>query len=165
MLANSENFIYPCHIIVLVITMIGKIRKMLKEKAGVSPIIAIILMVAITVVLAATIYVWVSGMGKTGTGGESLSALYITKDTTAHNATFQVSGVSSDSIPWADITAQVVSTDGTVTTGTLYHSPSSETYVGAGQTFTINAGSAGTYYFQLVYGGNVIWKSSIAYAV
>ncbi|MCD6448747.1 MAG: type IV pilin, partial [Thermoplasmata archaeon] len=48
--------------------MIGKIRGWIKDKAGVSPIIAIILMVAITVVLAATIYVWVSGMGGGGGG-------------------------------------------------------------------------------------------------
>ncbi|MCD6513174.1 MAG: type IV pilin, partial [Thermoplasmata archaeon] len=34
-------------------TKIGNIRKWVKDKAGVSPIIAIILMVAITVVLAA----------------------------------------------------------------------------------------------------------------
>ncbi|RLF42025.1 MAG: type IV pilin, partial [Thermoplasmata archaeon] len=34
---------------------------MWKDMTGVSPIIAVILMVAITVVLAATIYVWVSG--------------------------------------------------------------------------------------------------------
>ena len=44
-------------------TKIEKIKGWIKNKAGVSPIIAIILMVAITVVLAATIYVWVSGMG------------------------------------------------------------------------------------------------------
>jgi len=54
--------------------MIKKIRNWVKDKAGVSPIIAIILMVAITVVLAATIYVWVSGMGKTGGGATALSA-------------------------------------------------------------------------------------------
>ncbi|HEC76432.1 MAG TPA: type IV pilin [Thermoplasmatales archaeon] len=50
--------------------MIEKIRKMLKDKAGVSPIIAIILMVAITVVLAATIYVWVTGF-KSGEQSEN----------------------------------------------------------------------------------------------
>ncbi len=47
-----------------------KIRNIIKEKAGVSPIIAIILMVAITVVLAATIYVWVSGF-KSGKQSEN----------------------------------------------------------------------------------------------
>lgn len=43
--------------------MTKKIRKIWEDVTGVSPIIAVILMVAITVVLAATIYVWVSGFG------------------------------------------------------------------------------------------------------
>jgi hypothetical protein len=56
--------------------------------------------------------------------------------------------------------------DGTVTDATCTHSPSGDTYIEAGQTFTIDAGdAAGTFYFQLIYGGNVIWKSSIAYTV
>ena len=58
--------------------MIEKIRKWVKDKTGVSPIIAIILMVAITVVLAATIYVWVTGFG--------------TKSTTSENAAVTVKG-------------------------------------------------------------------------
>ena len=66
MQAICKKFIYAFYIIKLVIAM-RKIRNIIKEKAGVSPIIAIILMVAITVVLAATIYVWVSGLGKGGT--------------------------------------------------------------------------------------------------
>jgi len=45
-----------------------KIGKKWKDVTGVSPIIAVILMVAITVVLAATIYVWVSGFGGGGGG-------------------------------------------------------------------------------------------------
>ena len=38
-------------------------RKFLNGDDAVSPVIAVILMVAITVVLAATVYVWVSGFG------------------------------------------------------------------------------------------------------
>jgi flagellin-like protein len=41
---------------------------------AVSPVIAVILMVAITVVLAATVYVWVSGFGaQSGTPAKSIS--------------------------------------------------------------------------------------------
>ena len=54
-----------------------KIRKIWKDKTGVSPIISIILMVAITVVLAATIWAWVSGFG--GSGGEPESAAVVCK--------------------------------------------------------------------------------------
>lgn len=41
-------------------------RKFRGEDEAVSPVIAVILMVAITVVLAATVYVWVSGFGSQG---------------------------------------------------------------------------------------------------
>jgi flagellin-like protein len=54
-----------------------KIRKIWKDKTGVSPIISVILMVAITVVLAATIWAWVSGFG--GSGSEPESAAVVTK--------------------------------------------------------------------------------------
>ena len=40
---------------------------------AVSPVIAVILMVAITVVLAATVYVWVSGFGQSGSQAKNLS--------------------------------------------------------------------------------------------
>jgi flagellin-like protein len=54
-----------------------KIRKIWKDKTGVSPIISVILMVAITVVLAATIWAWVSGFG--GSGSEPESAAVVAK--------------------------------------------------------------------------------------
>lgn len=41
-------------------------RKLRRNDSAVSPVIAVILMVAITVVLAATVYVWVSGFGAQG---------------------------------------------------------------------------------------------------
>lgn len=40
-----------------------------EDKEGVSPVIAVILMVAITVVLAAVVYTWASGLAETGGGG------------------------------------------------------------------------------------------------
>ncbi len=97
MLAFCEKFIYPHTIYKLVKTMIGKIKGWIKDKAGVSPIIAIILMVAITVVLAATIYVWVSGMGKTGTSTPNLSA-------TINNADNKIIITSAEAgLDWQDI--------------------------------------------------------------
>lgn len=44
------------------------------DDEGVSPVIAVILMVAITVVLAATVYVWVSGFASEDSGPEQASA-------------------------------------------------------------------------------------------
>ena len=49
-----------------------------KDDKGVSPVIAIILMVAITVVLAGVLYVWVQQLAQTGdTGVETLQATVI----------------------------------------------------------------------------------------
>ncbi len=45
-----------------------------KDEEAVSPVIAVILMVAITVVLAGVLYVWVSSFGGGGTTGVSISA-------------------------------------------------------------------------------------------
>jgi len=75
---------------------------MWEDKTGVSPIIAVILMVAITVVLAATIYVWVSGFG----GGEQSSqSMDFTQmgGVEDNNATFRISSASK-SLDWADLT-------------------------------------------------------------
>ena len=44
-----------------------------KDDEAVSPVIAVILMVAITVVLAGVLYVWVSGFGTGGSTGVSIS--------------------------------------------------------------------------------------------
>ncbi|HVL48242.1 MAG TPA: archaellin/type IV pilin N-terminal domain-containing protein [Candidatus Thermoplasmatota archaeon] len=48
-------------------------RFRLNRDDAVSPVIAVILMVAITVVLAATVYVWVSGFGASGSQAKNLS--------------------------------------------------------------------------------------------
>lgn len=48
-------------------------RKFVGRDDAVSPVIAVILMVAITVVLAATVYVWVSGFGASGSQSKTAS--------------------------------------------------------------------------------------------
>ncbi|MHB8585414.1 MAG: archaellin/type IV pilin N-terminal domain-containing protein [Thermoplasmatota archaeon] len=60
---------------------------------GVSPVIAVILMVAITVVLAATVYVWVSGFGASGNQAKSLSL-------TQGTATYPASSPGASSVPF-----------------------------------------------------------------
>ena len=54
--------------------MKANVRAIQQNDEGVSPVIAVILMVAITVVLAATVYVWVSGFASDSGGPESASA-------------------------------------------------------------------------------------------
>ena len=94
--------------------MIEKIRKWVKDKTGVSPIIAIILMVAITVVLAATIYVWVSGMGGGGTTKIALSMRQLSYDSTGYDwVKYEVISVKG-SPGWEDVYAKVNGTAATI---------------------------------------------------
>ena len=79
-----------------------KIGKMWKDTTGVSPIIAVILMVAITVVLAATIYVWVSGFG--GGSGSNI-ALTLKQDS---HGWYNSSGGGNYSGTWT--TAPIINT-------------------------------------------------------
>jgi archaeal type IV pilus assembly protein PilA len=69
---------------------------------AVSPVIAVILMVAITVVLAATVYVWVSGFGSSsGTPAKTIS-LSSNGALTADNKTYAVASATSG-MKWSDI--------------------------------------------------------------
>ena len=116
-----------------------KIWKMKKD--AVSPVIATILMVAITVVLAAVLYVMVMGFG--GGGGQETPTVTMNfqKDSTG-NYTFTVVGVTANDVAWADITF-VCSPDDTSTWGL----GSSDTqFVGAGDTVVLADPVAGTTY-------------------
>ncbi len=77
-----------------------KLWKMKKD--AVSPVIATILMVAITVVLAAVLYVMVMGFG--GGGGQETPTITMTYQKTASlSYTFTVVGVTANDILWTDI--------------------------------------------------------------
>ena len=115
-------------------TKIENIRKWVKNKAGVSPIIAIILMVAITVVLAATIYVWVSGFGGGGSKAISMSITQLDSAATDHNATFRVDSVSQGA-KWDDLKLQINNTD---VNSSVTNFPSSGV-IEAGTTFYVNS--------------------------
>lgn len=81
-------------------------RKSLKvtaEDEAVSPVIAVILMVAITVVLAAVVYVWVSGFSVDSNGG-ARSISVTTQPTANNNATFIVTSASA-SLRWSEVQA------------------------------------------------------------
>jgi flagellin-like protein len=76
---------------------------------AVSPVIAVILMVAITVVLAATVYVWVSGFGsQSGTPAKTI-ALTSTGAISNGDKTYSVAS-ATPGMRWLDITLTV---DGT----------------------------------------------------
>lgn len=83
---------------------------LLGDDEAVSPVIAVILMVAITVVLAATVYVWVSGFGSSSNSSPAhtmslVSAGAITHDVTGTDHWYKTYTVSSadPSLTYGDI--------------------------------------------------------------
>lgn len=91
-------------------------QKFRSNDDGVSPVIAVILMVAITVVLAATVYVWVSGFGGgQGAAAKTISLASAGSITTARDGAgtanttgdqlknFTVSSATSG-MKWSDVT-------------------------------------------------------------
>jgi archaeal type IV pilus assembly protein PilA len=76
--------------------MMKKMWKMRKDKSAVSPVIATILMVAITVVLAAVLYVMVMGFG--GSGGTTPTASLSATTSGSHVYKVTILSVSSTTI-------------------------------------------------------------------
>lgn len=73
---------------------------------AVSPVIAVILMVAITVVLAATVYVWVSGFGgSSGTPAKTISLSSASALNSGEKA-FAVASATSG-MKWSDVTVTI----------------------------------------------------------
>ncbi len=80
-------------------------RKFLQNRdEAVSPVIAVILMVAITVVLAATVYVWVSGFG--AQSSNPAKTMSITSDGAIAESVFKNYTVASatSGMKWSDVT-------------------------------------------------------------
>jgi archaeal type IV pilus assembly protein PilA len=127
-----------------------KIWAMRKETDGVSPVIATILMVAITVVLAAVLYVMVLGIGGPGT---TVPAVGTTKGTTATSYTWTITAIGSGaSILKSDVYVQIkngttglFSLQTTVLTATAtltaagltYSSASAGNYISVGDIFSL----------------------------
>jgi flagellin-like protein len=76
-----------------------KIWAIRKDAEAVSPVIATILMVAITVVLAAVLYVMVLGFGG---GGTQTPTAQLTKSSTTNGLKFSVAGITKDT-QWGDV--------------------------------------------------------------
>lgn len=85
-------------------------RKFMRnDDEAVSPVIAVILMVAITVVLAATVYVWVSGFGSNSSTPAKSVAFTSDGAISADNKTYVIAS-ASPGMKWSDLTYKL---DGT----------------------------------------------------
>ncbi len=135
------------------------------EEEAVSAVIGVILMVAITVAIAATVYVYVSGMiGGTSTKASTLSMNTFSFDDSAQQRIWLVSGiegeaVSDSSYSWALLNSTGANASGATCT---FNEVTGTGYVNAGDTFTIIAPSDGYYVFMLTdqSSGQTIYKSS-----
>ncbi|GEM_PF-1527824 len=81
-------------------------RKFRMDDDGVSPVIAVILMVAITVVLAATVYVWVSGFGAQSSSPQKSIALTSAAALSGGKKTYTIAS-STSTIKYSDIRVTV----------------------------------------------------------
>lgn len=89
-------------------------RKFVDGEEAVSAVIGVILMVAITVAIAATVYVYVSGM--MGTENEITPVITFQKQDTALVNTLTVISADPGDLAWADLQIKINGSDATVTT-------------------------------------------------
>ena len=132
---------------------------------AVSAVIGVILMVAITVAIAGTVWYYVSTMlPTTGATDYNIVATYIagSKNTTVHTAVYTIA-TTDEGLLWSGVTVTCTATNGTVTDGTISHSPSGDANIEVTQTMTLDAGDdAFTGTFKLLYDGtDLLWTSGI----
>ena len=138
-------------------------RKFVRQESGISAVIAMILIVALTVALIAVAYAWINGLIPTGsTASKTMQATY---DQTLSTNKVQFDVVSSDAgILWSNVNATATNTTGTVSyvTSNLSQSPSGVTEVKVGQVFFIDCDDnwSGSHTFTLIYNSKIIWASS-----
>ena len=127
----------------------------IKNKEAVSPVIGVILMVAITVVLAAVLYVWVSGFMVT-TGAPVRISLSVAGSNDAINqTTWIVDSAPADKIERVSLSFKLIAADGTTTSVTPVYGAVA-TYLNTGDTFNITAPADAYYTLRAVYKGDTL---------
>jgi len=129
----------------------------IKNKEAVSPVIGVILMVAITVVLAAVLYVWVSGFMVTTGAPVRISVSVAGSNDTANETTWIVDSAPSDKIDRAGLSFKLIAADGTATDPDPSYGDGLTTgYLNTGDTFTITADANGYYILRVLYKGDTL---------
>ncbi len=135
------------------------------EEEAVSAVIGVILMVAITVAIAATVYVYVSGMiGGTTAKASTLSMNTFSFDDSANQRIWLVSGIEGEAVSDNSYSWALLNDTGANATGAtcLFNEVTGTGYVNAGDTFALTAPTDGYYVFMLTdeASGQTIYKSS-----
>ena len=110
------------------------LRPVIQKDEAVSPIIATILLVAITVILASTLYLALGGFFNSKTTSTPTVSLSATSGTAAKSYVVTVGATSSNSISWSNVKVDVLS--GTTVEATFT--------ITAGGTIALTSGAAGT---------------------
>lgn len=123
-------------------------RKFVEGKEAVSAVIGVILMVAITVAIAATVYVYVSGMLGPGVGTTPTVGLSANPSGTI--CTITVGNPSKSDIKWSDVSYKLVNLSSGSSEGSA--TLPDTTFVTGGDVIRITGLTSGTQYqFSLVY--------------
>jgi flagellin-like protein len=141
-------------------------RKFVEGKEAVSAVIGVILMVAITVAIAATVFVYVSGMMTPTTTGKIMSASPVgSADTTNMAMQFKVTSVDPGvdwqlcTLAWANGTGSGTAADKNITSDALGVTPMAGN-IAVGQYFYLQINDRGTFAVDLIFGGKIIWTSA-----
>jgi len=126
-------------------------RKFVEDGEAVSAVIGVILMVAITVAIAATVYVYVSGITSTEDESKLISA--IQESTNDLSVTYKVTDADAG-IAWANVEVSWINGSGSVT-----GDDTTSGNIEVGDFFTITFDENGTYTADLIFDGNIIWTS------
>ncbi|MGD1061266.1 MAG: type IV pilin N-terminal domain-containing protein [Methanomassiliicoccales archaeon] len=133
-----------------------------KNKEAVSPVIATILMVAITVVLAAVLYVMVMGFG--GGSTQTPTGSFSSTRTGSGAYTVTLLSISKNNVQNSTLTIVVTPSTGVTIKGMYVADASANHYIGAGDYMTLSGLITGsTYTITLKYNptGNAIASTQI----
>jgi flagellin-like protein len=120
-------------------------RKFVEEDEAVSAVIGVILMVAITVAIAATVYVYVSGMltgGTKSTPSVSMTADPTTDAATGNDCLITIGTITQTGIEWSGVGGALVDiTDSAeISSGITYTWPSMSSTITGGDIIDIDGG-------------------------
>jgi flagellin-like protein len=139
-------------------------RKFIEGEEAVSAVIGVILMVAITVAIAATVYVYVSGMiGGTATKTSTLSMNVYSRNDANQQVIWLVSGIEGEAILNTSTNKYLLNASGASAAITYtFNDVNNDGYVNAGDTFAVTAPIDGYYVFMISDTGTgaTIYKST-----
>ena len=140
-------------------------RKFREEDEAVSAVIGVILMVAITVAIAATVYVYVSGMiGGTAQKASTIAMNIYSRNDATNETVWLVSGIEGEAINTSSYSAVLLDASGNPDTGATitFQEVSQAGYVNSGDTFKVNSTTDGYFVFMITdtASGQTIFKST-----